>query len=306
MGITRWIRSRRPPYAFVLDGERISLLAHPPVRGGAAAPFQFMERALPAGTFPTRKNGVPVAGAPLEETIGTLLRLSGLKIPSASLVVPDTWVRVVTVSVDTADENDKEIEEILTWKFGKLFGEPAPLLRIAWQPAGPDPEGQRVVALATPEEAAASWEAAFQAHGVRIGAVETASIALSLLWRRKFAEKGILVWADGPSVSTVFFRGGELRFLRTRDSADTEDALQEIRMSASFFEADVDAEEITSVAVDGACAAGPARSPIVERLRAFRAESGGRDVLPVAQVAPESLPGDSAALLAYAAMTGEG
>lgn len=306
IGLSRWIRSRRPPYAFVLDGERISLLARPPIKGGGAAPFRFLERPLPAGAFPRDKSGIPVAGAPLQETIGTLLRLAGLKITGASLVVPDTWVRVVTVSVERPDENVKEVEEILNWKFAKIFGEPVPPLRIVWQPAGPDEEGQRLLAMATPEEAAASWEAAFQSHGVRVGAVETSAIALSLLWRRRFPEKGFLVWTDGPSVSTVFFRGGELRFVRTREAPDAEDALQEIRLSGSFFESDAETAEALSIAADGACAAGPGGSPVVERLRAFRAESGGRDVLPARLVAPETLPADPAALLAFAAMTGEG
>jgi hypothetical protein len=212
----------------------------------------------------------------------------GTKISATSLCIPDDFVRVISVDVEAPEKNPKEVNEILNWKFAKMFGETPPPLRIAWQTAGPGMEGSvRVLGMATLEQTAASLEEAFQKAGIRVGAMESAAMAVSNLGQRTLPEgRGFIVWADGDAATTVFFREGRLRFLRTKATSDPDEALQEIRLAASFV-ATSDKDEVLDQPLDviEPCAAGPLGSPIIARFRAFRAEQGGRDPQPITKSA---------------------
>lgn len=273
---SRLFRLKRPQHAFVLTESRLVYVSRrDPSTGKPStaenAVVKTASRPLPEGTFRRGKGNAPVADGALQNAIVALVREGGGKVHAASLVVPDHFVEVLSVDVDDPDKSPKEASEILSWKFAKVFGEPLPPLRLAWQTAGPGTDGVRVLAVATPEEAATSWEAPFAAAGVRIGSLETASLAVSALGQAAVSGNGFVVWAEGRSTTALFFENGSLRFMRTRPTADPEDALQEIRLAASFV------SKNGPIDVEGACAAGPFSSPVVERFRAFRAEAGGRE-----------------------------
>ena len=136
--------------------------------------------------------------------------------------------------------------------------------------------GTRLLVLAAPEETIASFEAAFAAHGIRIGALEPAALALSAIASPALGGTGFVVFTDGPNVSTVFLENGAVRFLRTRATAtDPEQALQEIRLAASFvggISGDGPGLDVT-----GEVVVVPASSPVSSRFSEFRKESGGRE-----------------------------
>jgi hypothetical protein len=301
-GLSRFIRSGRPRHAFVLTRTQVSYVGPPavrPARGAPAGPpLRLVSRALPPDAFSSGPAGAPVTRASLHASLARFVAEAGGRVPSASLVVPDDFVRVLTVDVEDPEGRPKEVEDIVVWKFGKTFGEPVPPLRISWQTAGAGRNGIRVVALAVPEEAAASWEAPFEKAGVRIGAVETASLAVSTLAVPALGGGGFLVWSDGVSATTLFYAGGGLRFLRTREMADLEEGLQEVRLAASFVSTE-------DPALGGACGAGPAGAGLVEAFRAFQTSEGGPApaVLALPLLAPSArvagaTPGDEPALLA--------
>ena len=238
---------------------------------------------LPADVFFDGASGVPVAGAPLAGAVSRLLAEAAVKMPAASLVVPDDFVRVLIVDVEEAERHPKEVEEILTWKFGRTFGEPAPALRISWRPAGPGVSGTRVLALAVPEEAVASWEGPFEKAGIRIGAIEIESLAVSSLGAAAMGGDGLVLWSRGETAAVAHFEGGRLRFLRVRAASDAASAVQELRLTASFVTAPdaATAEDTESPAARIPCAAGPPGSPVVDAFAAFRSEHGGAPVTPL-------------------------
>ncbi len=280
------LRTSRPQNAFVLSRERLVFLtsglpankdaSEKAVRSEAARRFAVASRRLPPEALRFGAGDAPFATPAFGSVLTALLAEVGIKVPSASLVVPDSFVRTVVVDVENAAAQPKETDEILKWKFGKLFGESVEL-RIAWQEAG----GDRVVAIAAPEGPVASWEAAFAEAGIRIGVVEPASLAAAGLGKRLVSGNGLVVWAeresglDEESVSTIFFKDGALRFLRTKAALDAEDAVQEIRAAASFVEAASGSSDASSLELLGPCAAGPDDSPTVRRFREFRLENGG-------------------------------
>lgn len=324
----RLLRSPRPPHAFVLTRRRlVYVLRRDDRRGAGPGRLTVFGRALPEGTFREGPAGVPVAGPALADVVRELLAESGSRLAAASLAIPDELVRVLSVELEKSEQDPQEAEEIILWKFSKAFGDPALPLRISWQTV-PGPAGRaRILAMATTEEAAASIEDAFAQSGVRIGALETASLCVAAVGKRAIGSEGFLVWADGDAATTVFLEGGALRFLRTKATSDPDEALQEIRLAASFVAADRadGGEQPGNLDVDAPCAAGPPGSPIVERFRAFRAEHGGTDPAPVtrAALAPDViversvsrepativLPGqpgeDPAVLVALGAMAGD-
>jgi hypothetical protein len=281
-----WLRTKRPAHAFVLGRSRLTYVGpEKPGRIVAGTPpaVRAISRPLPADAFTEGASGAPVAGASLAGAVARLLAEAAVKMPAASLVVPDDFVRVLVVEVEEPERHAKEVEEILTWKFGRTFGEPVPPLRLSWRPAGPGGSGTRVLALAVPEEAVLSWEAPFEKAGVRIGAVEIESLAVSSLGATAIAGEGFVVWARGPTATVAHFEKGDLRFLRVRSATDALAALQELRLTASYVSpaapsSDAPADDRESPIVRIPCAAGPSGAPVVDAFVAFRAEHGGPPV----------------------------
>jgi hypothetical protein len=319
--IASFFRSNRPPHAFVLSRTRLVYVGpQGPMKqapaGRAPMAVRVLSRSLPSNTFTEGPAGVPVAGSALANALARLLAEAAVKITAASLVVSDDFVRVLTADLEEPEKHNKEVDEILVWKWGRSFGEPVPLLRLSWQTAGPGAAGTRLLAIATPDEAATSWEAPFEESGIRIGLLETASLAVSSLGLKALGGDGLVLWADGEVATTLFFSKGLLRFLRTRTAPDAEDALQEIRLAASFVDAEApvasDAPDVVRTGLGGPCACGPEGSPVVEAFRAFRLSQGASVPAPLTlaasmpgtSVAPPGGAGDPAVMVALGAMSG--
>ena len=276
---------------------------------GAAPSLRVVSRPLPPETFAAGPGDVPVAGPALGGALQRLLTEVAVKITAASLVVPDGFAKLLAVDVDDAERNPRETEEVLAWKFGRSFGEHAPALRVSWQIAGPTAAGTRILALATPEAAAASWEAPFEKAGIRIGALETGAFAVSALSAPPAAGDAFLVWADADTATSLFFSGGVLRFARTRPLwSDVDEALHEIRLAASYFAANGGAAD--ELGAPGS--AGPPGAAVVDALQAWRRERGlpaatplSLDALvPGTTVVPAAAAADPATLAGLGALAG--
>jgi len=306
-------RSPRPPHAFVLGRDRLVYVgpqdaAKKAVLGVAPA-LRVVARALPEDAFTPGPGDVPVAGPAVGGALQRLLAEVGVKIPSASLVVPDGFAKILAVDVEDAERNRRETDEMIAWKFGRTFGEPAPPLRVSWHPVGPGVSGARILAVAVPEPAAASWEAPFEKAGIRIGALETGAFAVSALSKPAPTGDSFLVWADGDTATALFFADGALRFARTRPVfGDAEAALHEIRLAAAYLRGGAGGDELAAP-----CAAGPSGAPVVEALAAFRRTQGIDAPVPLAlpalvpgaSVAPSGSASDPAILMGLGALAGE-
>jgi hypothetical protein len=319
----RIFRPARPPHAFVLTRDRLVYVGRPATTRKSLVTdpvaVTVLSRPLPEGTLRAGSDGIPIPDRGLAAVVSSLVHAAGVRISGASLVIPDDFVRVLAIDVEATEKNPKETEEVILWKFGRIFGEPVPALRMSWQNVGAGTEAVRLLAVATLEETAAALETAFGDAGIRIGAIESAALAVASLARKALPADSFLVWADGDAATTVFLKGGQLRFLRTKATSDPEEALQEIRLAASFVADGTDAEGV-SLDVHGVCAAGPVGSPIVDRFRAFRAEQGGPAPTPLTRAtlaahilalpglsgAAQTLAGldDPAVLMALGAMAG--
>jgi hypothetical protein len=276
---------------------------------GAALALRVVARPLPGDTFTPGPGDVPVAGPALGGALQRLLTEVAVKVASASLVVPDSFAKLLAVDVDDPDVHPRETEEVLAWKLSRTFGESAPALRLSWQSVGPGSQGTRVLALAVPELAVASWETPFERAGIRIGALETGAFAVSALATPAATGDSFLVWADGGTATAMFFSDGALRFARARPAdPDTAETLHEIRLAASYLGAGGNAGELAAP-----CAAGPRGAPVVEALEAFRRERGLTAAVPLAlaalvpsaSVVPAGSASDPATLMGVGALAGD-
>lgn len=300
-------RFRRPPHAFVLTEERLVHVAAPrEARAGGGLVVR--SRELPPGTFQDAPSGGRVAGPGLAQAVAALLPPNE-RLAAASLAVPDGFVKAAPVDVEPGvEKNPKELAEVLRWKVGRLWGEPAPALRIAWCRAGEASGGApRFLVVSSPEETVASCEAAFVAHGIRIGALEPASLALSALAAKALPASGFLVFADGTTVSTVWLDGGAPRFLRTRAATpDPDEALQEFRLAATFVGGAEGEGPGSDLAADVVVV--PEASDLAGRLGELRRENGGKEpVSLLAYLAGRGLPvraGDTAPLIGLGLLEG--
>ena len=304
-------RSPRPPHAFVLERERLVYVGPQPTAKktalGAGPALRVVARPLPEDTFASGPGGVPVAGPALAGALQRLLVEVAVRIAGASLVVPDSFGRLLAVDVDDPDSHPRETEDVVGWKFGRAFGESAPELRLSWQSVGAGPRRTRVLALAVPEPAAASWEAPFEKAGIRIGALETGAFAVSALAKPAPAGESFFVWAEGGTATALFYEDGALRFARSRTVfEDAAEALHEIRLAGSYLGSGGDD-------LAAPCAAGPAGAGVVEALEAFRRERGFAApapltlgaLVPGAVVAPPASASDPATLMGLGALAGD-
>ncbi len=278
-----WLSTKRPAHAFVLGRSRLTYVGpenpgRRPATGTPAA-VRIVTAPLPPDVFAAGSADTPVATASYAGAVARLLAEASVKTPAASLVVPDDFVRVLVVDVEEAERHPKEVEEILTWKFGRTFGDPVPPLRLSWRPAGAGSAGTRVLALAVPEEAASSWEAPFERAGIRIGALETETLAVSSLGAVALGGEGLVLWAREATSTAACFEGGNLRFLRVRPSGDAAEELAELRATASFVGGEAAGAEDPAVRIP--CAAGPAGAPSVSALVELRKDAGGPSVTPL-------------------------
>ena len=306
-------RSRRPPHAFVLTRDRLVFVgpADGTRRSALSAPtFRVLSRPLPPDAFTPGPDGSPIAGTALSGALQRLLTEAGSKVPAASLVVPDGWVKLFVIDAVQPESHTREVDDMLRWKFGRAFGEPVPELRLSWLPAGAGADGTRILALAVTEQAASSWETPFEKAGIRIGALETAAFAVSSLGARA-AGDGFLVWTDGDTATTLVYAGPQLRFARTRPYVEASEAVQDVRLAVTFGTPDRPAEA-PPADIAGSCAAGPQDSGVLEALREFRAAAGASEpeplslsrLAPGATVTPDAAAQDPATLAGLGALAG--
>ncbi|HYO16725.1 MAG TPA: hypothetical protein VE685_26305 [Thermoanaerobaculia bacterium] len=202
-----------PPHVFLLDGERLRYAQFPRDRHG----FRVRAwREAPLGRDPFQHG---ILGGPLRDPAAfqTLVASLVQQIPGgvrdASLVVPDTWLRVTFAESGDLPKAADARDEVLRWKLRRLVPFRVDDLRINAAEVEPLPgqaEPRRLLLGFAIEQLLAQVEEAFAASGVRLGHVS--NISLSLLSAvQGLAGDGIaaLVVVGDEGYTLIFARGGE-------------------------------------------------------------------------------------------------
>jgi len=209
------LRTPSPPHAFAAFLDR---LAYGRLSRARDALLQVAAVPLPVPWYQLGPVGVlQVERAGLESALRTLL--SGLdKVPrSASLTLPDAWVRALLVDAGPLPRQREDAEEQLRWRLKKLLPCRPEDVRLDYLPVGDN--GRHLVVLAL-EKPLATVEDVFAGAGVKLGRVEPLVLAVAAL--APGHGPGVVVAVDGRSLGIAVISGGRLLLLREKVLPESE------------------------------------------------------------------------------------
>ena len=170
-----------PPHVFALDGERLRYGQFVRDRHGFRL-RAFREAALPRDPFQHGPlGGPPRDPAAFREIVAGLVKSVPGGVRDASLVLPDTWLRVNFSESGDLPATADALDEVLRWKLRRLVPFRVDDLRVGATEVSPLPgqqEPRRLLLGFAAEPLLAQVEEAFSAAGVRLGQVTNASLAL--------------------------------------------------------------------------------------------------------------------------------
>ena len=192
-----------------------------------------------------------VLGGPLRDTVGFQSRLEELlaeidtPITEASLVLPDTWMRLVFSELTELPRNPTDRQEILAWKLKRLVPFSVDELRISAMEVTPFPnqeEPMRLLLGFAIDMLVSQLEEAFDKAGVQLGTITNTTLAIlsSLEHTAGPDDLAALISVFDDSYSLSFFRGGEPLIYRYKAFADGgvygDSVLRDLRMTVSFLD----------------------------------------------------------------------
>jgi hypothetical protein len=170
-----------PPHVFAVDERRIAYGQF------VRLPVGFRFRAYRAALLPPETFHVGLLGGPLRDPAAFAALLAGFlkQVPGvvreASLVVPESWLRVSFTEVTELPKTAEARDEVLRWKLKRLVPFRVDELRISATEVTPIPgqqEPRRLLLGFAIEQLLAQLEEAFAGAGVRLGQITSVSLAL--------------------------------------------------------------------------------------------------------------------------------
>ena len=205
-----------PPHVFALDGERLRYGQFVRDRQGFRL-RAFREAALPRDPFQHGPlGGPPRDPAAFQEIVAGLVKSIPGGVRDASLVLPDTWLRVNFSESGDLPKTADALDEVLRWKLRRLVPFRVDDLRVGATEVSPLPgqqEPRRLLLGFAAEPLLAQVEEAFSAAGVWLGQVTNASLALlsavAAVQAGSFAAFAALVLVGAEGYTLIFARGSE-------------------------------------------------------------------------------------------------
>jgi hypothetical protein len=202
-----------PPHVFSLDGERLRYGQILRDRHGFRL-RAYREAALPRDPFQHGPLGGPLRDpAAFRELVAGMVKAVPGGVREASLVLPDSWLRVTFTESGDLPQEAAAIDEVLRWKLRRLVPFRVDDLRVDATEVSPIPgqeEPRRLLLGFAVEQLLVQVEESFAAAGVRLGKISNAS--LSLLSAVRPAGGGAfsaLVLVVDEGYTLIFSRGGE-------------------------------------------------------------------------------------------------
>lgn len=199
--------------------------------------------------LPTDLYQTGVLGGPIREPAifaDALSRLTeGLEpVKEASLVVPDSWLRLSFTEMEEMPKKRAQRQEVLSWKLRRLVPFRVEDLRISATPVTPFPnqkEPLRLLLGFAVENLMAQLEAHFESAGVHIGRITNNTLALAAALEHTVASQDLaaVVSVTEESFTLAFFRDGEPLLYRYKSFAEGavwgDSVARDLRMTSSFL-----------------------------------------------------------------------
>ena len=237
-----------PPHVFALDALPYRLRYGSFHRGPQGFVFDdSLERELSPELF-----GDGPLGAPLSDPKNfqeEVLRMSNsieAAVTQASLVLPDSWLRMTFVETGELPRRRRDRQEVLHWKLKRLVPFRVEELRITAQRVTPFPQQEEPLRLLVAfglERLLAQIEDAFLACGIEIGSITntTLSLVASLQHCLDDGELGGLVSAFPDHYTLTFFTHDELVLYRYKPVGvagrpDRQGVHRDLRLTDNFLQ----------------------------------------------------------------------
>ena len=201
-----------PPHVFSLDVESLRYAQILRDRQGYRV-RGYRSALLPRDAFQSGLLGGPLRDpAGFEALVGGVVRGVHGGVRAASLVIPDAWLRVAFAESGELPRNAEQRDEVLRWKLRRLVPFRVDELRVSATEVAPLPrqeEPRRILLGFGIEQLLAQIEAAFAAHGVRLGYISNTSLSLLGALEARREETVALALVEEHGYTLVFARGGE-------------------------------------------------------------------------------------------------
>lgn len=233
-----------PPYVFGLDANE---LRYGCFRRGPQG-FVYEESRslpLPGGLFDEGLLGAPMREPfDLHDPVAEIVRGLPAPIKNASLVIPDTWLRLTFTEIAELPRKLAAREAMLRWKLKRLVPFRVADLRISATPVTPFPtqeEPMRVLIGFAIELLMSQIEGAFAAAGIQIGRIVNTTTAVAASLEHGVGEDDLagLVVVQGDAYTLSFYHRGEpllYRYKATGGAVASGAVRRDLHLTTSFLQ----------------------------------------------------------------------
>lgn len=235
-----------PPDVFFCDYE--SLLFTRFSRGRGSVRLANAKRySLSPGAFsPGMLTPTLVDPQAITEAVARIRREQG-KIDKASLLLPDTWFRITVFDLPSLPARAAEADEVVRWSMRKNLPVKPEEFRMAHQIIRHAGGGATALVVAVMEKTVLAIESAFAAAQVDLVMIEPAGLNLwnAIAVRQPASTSDrVLFYLRDRDFTSALFRAGAPIFVRSRTVGEERSLQQEIRLSASYFRANLRSEKV--------------------------------------------------------------
>ncbi len=233
-----------PPHVFALDAQELRYGSFQHAAQGYV--FETSRRQpLPPAALGSGPLGAALAEPPaFWEFLQAFV--DGLTIREASLVLPDTWLRLTFTETSELPRKTRARDEVLRWKLKRLVPFRVEDLRISALEVRPFPEQEEAYRLLLGfalETLAAQLEEAFAGVGIEIGQITNTTLALLAGLRHTVAADdlaALVTVQDDAFTLSYWYRGEPLiyRYKEFTDEADRDQALtvrRNLRLTTTYL-----------------------------------------------------------------------
>ncbi len=165
-------------------------------------------------------------------------------VKEASLVIPDTWLRLTFTEIAELPRKVKAREEMLRWKLKRLVPFRIEDLRISAEPVTPFPtqeEPARMLIGFAIERLLSQLEAAFLAAGIEIGRITNTTLAVAASVEHTLDPSDLagLVVLQPDAYTLSFLRHGEplvYRYKAINEGVVSSSVRRDLRLTTSFLQ----------------------------------------------------------------------
>jgi type IV pilus assembly protein PilM len=215
------------------------------------------------------------------------LKLETGKWDKVSILVPDSWLRMNIIELQSVPERASETEEVIRWSLRRTMPVDPSLLRLSYEVLTRTPP--RVLAISAVEATLAAIERLFTAAGIEVILLEPAGLNIwnAITSREPLTTRDrIFFYIREHDFTTAFFRGPQPLFIRSRNLDGERSLEQEIKLSATYLRDSLQTTSIENCYVAGNDVSGSVVDAIGVEFSAPVKKVTLRDVA-------EQVPGDS-------------